>query len=177
MDMVNEFITWLTKELNDRGWTNSELARRSELVPSTVSMVISGKTNPGLEFCLGVARAFGLPPEAVLRKAGLLPPLPAAVEGEQEVIGILRTLTAGQRNIILSMLRALAPQVYSLASDLRATRYAVAENRDQYTTGLEAELLEQFRRLPHRWQEIILADVESMAHRNSLRIIEEEDDG
>lgn len=172
---MKDFVTWLTRELNERGWTNSELARRAELVPSTISMVISGRTNPGWEFCLGVARAFGFPPETVLRRAGLLPAVPARVQGEQEMLGIFRLLSENQRQMILSMLRALAPRRgFVLATDVTA-RSATAEESVEYAVSreIEAELLEQFRRLPPRDQERILADVENIAH----AIITEGDNG
>jgi transcriptional regulator with XRE-family HTH domain len=71
--MQTDFVIWLTEEMNERGWSNSELARRAEIVPSTISSVISGRNQPGLELCIGVARAFNYPPERVLRQAGLLP--------------------------------------------------------------------------------------------------------
>lgn len=174
MCTMNDFVAWLTRELNERGWSNSELARRSELVPSTISMVISGRAKPGWEFCLGVARALGFPPEMVLRRAGLLPALPAPVEGEQEVLGILRTLTAAQRRIILTMLRALAPRAgYSLATDIPAPRPAIAEH---YTASqLESELLENFRALDDRRREFIMAEVAAVARSNEFRIIGDEE--
>lgn len=71
--MVTNFTTWLISEMNDRGWNNSELARRAGLVPSTISMVISEHKRPGPNFCNGAARALRLPPERVFRLAGLLP--------------------------------------------------------------------------------------------------------
>lgn len=73
--MQNNFVTWLTEEMESRGWNNSELARRAGLVPSAISQVISGTRSPGYELCVKVARAFGIPPETVLRRARLLPPL------------------------------------------------------------------------------------------------------
>ncbi len=77
LGMKTNFINWLIDEMNQRGWSNSELARQADLVPSTVSTVISGKYNPGFDFCLGIAKAFDYPPDYVLRRAGLLPAAPA----------------------------------------------------------------------------------------------------
>jgi hypothetical protein len=37
---------------------------------STISMVISGQSNAGWEFCKGVALAFDVPPDQVFRRAG-----------------------------------------------------------------------------------------------------------
>ena len=72
--MDTDFVTWLTGEMDRRDWNNTDLAKRAGVVPSTVSMIISGHKKPGLEFCVGVARAFGVSPEYVLRLAGHLPP-------------------------------------------------------------------------------------------------------
>ena len=69
----NTFVSWLEKELKARGWTMRELARRAGLTHVTISNVLNGTRNPGVEFCLGVARAFREPPELVFRRAGLLP--------------------------------------------------------------------------------------------------------
>lgn len=50
-----------------------ELARRAGLTHVTISNVLNGARNPGVEFCLGVAKAFYEPPEIVFRRAGILP--------------------------------------------------------------------------------------------------------
>ncbi len=105
---MDEFVTWLTEELDKRGWTGSELARRAGLVPSTVSTVISGAKRPGLDFCVGVGRALSVRPEEVLRRAGLLPALPAPVADEGEALTLLRELSGGERSLIIRQLRALA---------------------------------------------------------------------
>jgi transcriptional regulator with XRE-family HTH domain len=81
--MVNEmtdFADWLARELEKRGWTHQDLADRGGFTRPSVTQVLNGKQNPGLEFCKGVARAFGMRPETVLRKAGHLPPLPGETE-------------------------------------------------------------------------------------------------
>lgn len=74
---MKDFITWLMDEMGQRGWTNTELARQADISQPAVSQVISGHKNPGLDFCLGIAKAFDYPPDYVLRRAGLLPAAPA----------------------------------------------------------------------------------------------------
>jgi transcriptional regulator with XRE-family HTH domain len=108
--MQTEFINWLIEEMKKRGWNNSELARRAGVVPSTVSMVLSEQQRPGLEFCTGVAQALNMPPDKILRLAGLLPPLPPSVEEEQELISIFRSVPANARIIVMQMLRGLKDQ-------------------------------------------------------------------
>jgi transcriptional regulator with XRE-family HTH domain len=82
--MENDFISWLTTEIDRRGWTNTETARRAGVVQSTISLTISRKSRPGIELCRGLARAFNIPPEEVYRRAGLLPPLPDEPDHAQE---------------------------------------------------------------------------------------------
>lgn len=73
--MNRSFAAWLNRELDNRGWSRSEAARRGEFSASMLDKVISGYSQPGLDFCNGVARAFKLPLEDILRKAGILPPI------------------------------------------------------------------------------------------------------
>ncbi len=103
MTMANDFVTWLSKEMEDRGWNNSELARRAGLVPSAVSQVIAGNRGTGPEFCRSVARAFHLPPELVFRKAGLLPPLPGPETDVTfgELLDVVRNLSVEDRLMVL----------------------------------------------------------------------------
>lgn len=70
----DNFVDWLGREIEERGWTYQELADRGGFTRSAVSTVMTRRQNPGLEFCKGVARAFFIRPETVLRMAGLLPP-------------------------------------------------------------------------------------------------------
>lgn len=166
-DMANEFIDWLMAETRARGWTDAELARRAELSPATISLVFSRQKGVGLDFCIGVARALGEQPERVLRRAGLLPPLPAAVEEESEVLQIYRTLPATQRRTILAMLRALAP---------RKARPAPVSELEHDT--LIQELLREFRKVPDEWKEIAISEVirmRRMAETQQPRIIGNEE--
>lgn len=76
MKKSEEFATWLNEQLNERGWSRSELARRAHYSSSLVDQVINGTIKkPGVKFCEGTARAFRLPVEEVLRRAGRLPPI------------------------------------------------------------------------------------------------------
>ena len=101
--MKHQFVNWLNKQLSDSGWTMSEMGRRAGLSHATISNVLSGKTNPGFEFCIGIAKALGMPPEVVMRKAGLMPPRPddvGAGEFIAEIAAILRNLPVADREII-----------------------------------------------------------------------------
>jgi transcriptional regulator with XRE-family HTH domain len=109
-------MNWLNKELDIRGWGYNELARRAGLSSGGVSHVMTGRQNPGYEFCIKVARAMGERPEHILRLAGLLPSLPPEVEEEQEAIQILRELSPQARTAALSMLRGLGGRAQSVST-------------------------------------------------------------
>ena len=64
------FTDWLNKEMIQRGWSMRELARRGSISHGSVANVLSGKTKPTADFCLGVARAFKIDHDYVLQKAG-----------------------------------------------------------------------------------------------------------
>lgn len=72
--MSQHFTFWLEAQLRERGWSQSEAARRGGFSASMIQQVLSGTTNPGLDFCRGISRAFKLPLEDVFRFAGILPP-------------------------------------------------------------------------------------------------------
>lgn len=60
-------VNWVNEQLKIKGWSMRELARRANISPATVSKVLSNKQNPGNDFYLGVARAFGVTLESVER--------------------------------------------------------------------------------------------------------------
>lgn len=73
--MNEDFIRWLDDELRKRGWSQSEAARRGGISASMINAIVNRQTNPGLDFCRGLARAFNMPLEDVFRRAGILPAL------------------------------------------------------------------------------------------------------
>jgi len=70
------FVDFLNSELEKRGWSRSEAARRGEISPSMFDKVIGGFAKPGPDFLDGVARAFGLTRREVYARAGRIEPEP-----------------------------------------------------------------------------------------------------
>jgi transcriptional regulator with XRE-family HTH domain len=106
--MAKDLFTWITGEVNKRGWTNSELARRAGISPSTLSLVLSGDRKPGISFCVGVARAFDELPEKVLRLAGLIPPLPAPEDegvNYEQLWDVVKNMSAQERQNVFEYAR------------------------------------------------------------------------
>ena len=104
--MEKSFIEWLQDELSDRGWSGSELSRRSGVSQSAISLVLSGNRQPGTEFCDGIARAFKIPVDSVYRVAGLLPVKPSDDETVSEITHIYHNLTDENREDLLDYARS-----------------------------------------------------------------------
>jgi transcriptional regulator with XRE-family HTH domain len=107
---MTELVTWVNEEIERRGWSYSELARRAGVSSATISHLVNERKGPGLEVCLGIARAFGEIPARVLEIAKLLPPEPPAVAEEREVLALVRRIPEPERVAALKMLRGLAAQ-------------------------------------------------------------------
>jgi transcriptional regulator with XRE-family HTH domain len=72
------FIEWFNQQLQKRGWTQGKLIAQSgntkeeRLSSAAVSRYSTGKMLPDAASCQKIARAFDVPVELVLRKAGLI---------------------------------------------------------------------------------------------------------
>jgi transcriptional regulator with XRE-family HTH domain len=66
------FAKWLQGELNERNWSQNELARKSRFTSTIISRVLRGQ-RPGLEVGKAIATALGYPTHFVLIQAGHLP--------------------------------------------------------------------------------------------------------
>ena len=82
---------WLLLEAEERGWSQSELARRAGLSRTAVNDIINGKAFPGPDFCRAIARALGYPQEFVFRLAGLIDD-PAPPGSSPETIALAQLL-------------------------------------------------------------------------------------
>jgi transcriptional regulator with XRE-family HTH domain len=104
---TDQFIEWLSKELEQRGWSQGELCRQSGLSSASVSNVLNGQQTPGLRFYQGVATAFGIPLDDVLRAAGLLPPEPESDQVLGEINYYLSEMPAEEQRRFLIMARSI----------------------------------------------------------------------
>ncbi|MCB0210746.1 MAG: XRE family transcriptional regulator [Anaerolineae bacterium] len=99
--MTNKIGSYLTDELEQRGWSHSELARRAGVAQVTVSLVIAGKRNPGCDFCIKIAQALGESPEKLLRLADILPPALGDNATVQEIMDTLKQLPEQEQEEVL----------------------------------------------------------------------------
>lgn len=61
------------EELKKREMSSADLSRQAGISKGAISHIVNSNRKPGTDMCLGISRAFNLPPEEVYRKAGLLP--------------------------------------------------------------------------------------------------------
>jgi transcriptional regulator with XRE-family HTH domain len=104
----SDFVNWLQSEMDNRGWRQSDLARHGELHTGHLSKVLSGERFPGIDFCKGIARAFGMRDIEVMRLAGLADPEPATdTPSLRELTSKFAQLSDDDQETILKMVRAL----------------------------------------------------------------------
>ena len=109
--MSDRFANWLKQQIAERGWSVRETARQVGVSPTPISNILSGKGQPGLDVYRGLARAFQVRLEDMLRLAGELPPTvqeqrtadPVLDEG----IRILAEIPPGDRPVAVRLLRGL----------------------------------------------------------------------
>lgn len=70
----NGFGGWLRKILEEKGWSQSDLARAARRSRAAISDAMSGKRGVGPALATSIASALKIPREEAYRAAGLLPP-------------------------------------------------------------------------------------------------------
>jgi transcriptional regulator with XRE-family HTH domain len=100
-DMNDKFSVWLLNEIQSRGWSQAELARRAGSSRTAISDVISEKHPAGFDLCIGIAQALKYPPEAVLRAAGLLPQVSQNTEALEKITFLFTELTPSERVMLI----------------------------------------------------------------------------
>ena len=97
-----QFIDYIQQELDRRGWNRAELARRAHVDPSTVTRLMNGERAPTIEVVGAIAQAFGEAPEAMFRRAGLLPNMPPIQDATwRELSDIMRDMTPDDRQHVI----------------------------------------------------------------------------
>jgi len=89
--MNNELARWLASELEKRGWSIRETARRAGLSHTPIANILANRTNPGLDVLVKLADALGKSREDVFRMAGILPSLPG-IDDDASIVKTLETM-------------------------------------------------------------------------------------
>ena len=102
------FADWLNLELNQRGWSQSDLARESGLGRAVINKItnhINKKTDP--ETCKAIARGLRMSSITVFIAAGLLPQMPERSTEMDDLEAIEEQLSPEKRKELLVIARAL----------------------------------------------------------------------
>ena len=102
-----DFTEWLQGELNQRDWTQADLADRAGIGRSSLSMVMSKKRQPGKDMCRAIAATLQLPEEVVFRHAGLLSPRAETNEKIDTLCHLAAQLDETDQDFIAEQMRAL----------------------------------------------------------------------
>lgn len=98
-----DFSDWLIGELESRGWSQSDLARAAGINPSSISHLVNRTRFPGNEMCRAIAKAFGYPPDAVFRAAGLLPASKDMDEETEKMMHLFEQMTPEDQEMLIGM--------------------------------------------------------------------------
>jgi DNA-binding XRE family transcriptional regulator len=98
---------WINKSLQNRSWSQAELARRAHLSKATISDISSGKVEPSFEACVKIAKAFSVPALQVLRIAGLLPQTELGQQEFEQIVYIFENLSDEKRRMLIEFGRFL----------------------------------------------------------------------
>ena len=99
------FSEWLLKEMNIRGWSQADLARKSGLTTAGVSRLITGNRRAGVKTVMAIAKGFKLPAEYVFIKAGILPEKSEATMLEMRSLRVLQSMTAEEQEEMLRIMK------------------------------------------------------------------------
>jgi len=103
-----QFSEWLQAEMDKRGWSQSDLARSSELNRAVINKLLNGKSHPQPTTLEAISRALKIPIEITYRAAGLLPNNTDNDETIEEAIYVLKNIQSSQRKATaVALLKAL----------------------------------------------------------------------
>lgn len=104
--LMTPFAEWLQSEMDRRGVNKSQLAAYIGTKPSVVGAWFTEDRIPSTPMCARLASYLHLPEEAVLRRAGHLPPVPDDDSSERQspippwLITVFEPLTPHERDVV-----------------------------------------------------------------------------
>lgn len=105
----SDFPDWLLLRMQERGITQSELARRAGVSRQTISDYINRKRPyPDERILIKISDGLNIPPEEVFRAAGLLPQLPDIDMARKEIMEYkFSELTPDQQDDVIQFIEYL----------------------------------------------------------------------
>ena len=103
--LMISFAEWLTAELDEREWNQSELARRAGVSSAAISDVLSGRRQIGPDLATAIADALKIPQEDVFLAAGILRPKKDRNEIIEQIVHEIQDRTEAEQKEFLSYVR------------------------------------------------------------------------
>ena len=92
---------WLREKMEEKGMIAAALARKSGVSEGQISRLLSGNRGVSELSLRAIAKALGIPPEEVFRKAGFLPPVPPHTEQHQQLTYLFDQMDTEKRADLL----------------------------------------------------------------------------
>jgi len=146
--ILETFQDWLRTELQRSGMSYREVARKGGISGPRISQVLNGE-NPGTDFCVGIARGLGLPPDVVLQRAGILPLQPEQVPEEQQALSLFRRLEVEFRQSMIATMQNLLGIRTRSGSNIAVDPQPPERNR------LSQRLAEELSTMPPEDQQLV----------------------
>ena len=105
--MDGNFGSWLLDEIEERKWSQADLAEKAGVTNATISRLVNGTRNPGPDLAKKLADALNYPPEFVFRIADLLPPKSESNPTLEEANRLLSELPEEYQKQALQLVRFL----------------------------------------------------------------------
>ncbi len=104
--MDTKFVDWLTAQLQEKNWSQAELARRSGLHKQSIHYYLTQTVRPPHPHALAkIACALGLPVEEVYRVAGVLSTPPEINETIEEIMHEIQDMPREDQQEVLAFVR------------------------------------------------------------------------
>jgi transcriptional regulator with XRE-family HTH domain len=102
---------WVKVERQRRAWSQQELARRAGIAQAHISKIELGqRTNPGSDVLLGLAQAFEMSVDDIMKAAGII--TPSSIETPEPIGGELAelwpSLDTEDQAVVIQVVRRLA---------------------------------------------------------------------
>jgi transcriptional regulator with XRE-family HTH domain len=104
--MDTNFVDWLKTQLQERNWSQADLARESGLNKQSIHYYLTKSSKPPHAHALAkIAYALGLPVEQVYRAAGFLPRPPHVSETIEQIVYEVEGLPEKVQEEVLAFIR------------------------------------------------------------------------
>ena len=105
--MKPDFPVWFSEQLQERGWSRREMARRLGVSHSSIAYLAKGEMKPSVRMCKKIASAFLVPNQEVMARVGMLDPIPPETASRREADFLFSRLSDEEQEIVLAQMRAL----------------------------------------------------------------------